>query len=106
MYETVVPNGLSSGHFLDVGSYVGACTFHMASLGEKIFLVSNNKPPLCDFVGMLGYNVLSVEGFSGFVDTMMATMEVNPAFHNEVEVHYALIGSEFRTVKGIGRIDK
>lgn len=44
--------------------------------------------------------MISVEGFLGFVDTMMATMEVNPSFHNEVEVHYALIGSEFRTVKG------
>ena len=40
MYETVVPLGSASGMFLDVGSYIGACTFHMASLGMTLAYLS------------------------------------------------------------------
>mmetsp|Transcript_1740 Transcript_1740/g.2721 ORF Transcript_1740/g.2721 Transcript_1740/m.2721 type:complete len:382 (+) Transcript_1740:54-1199(+) len=71
MMETVVPLS-SNGYFLDTNPYIGGCVFHMAALG---------------------YKVIAAEKYEGFVDTMMGTMAMNPAFHHEVEIHHAALGT-------------
>lgn len=62
--------------FVDIGSNIGSCAVHMASLG---------------------FPVIAVEPVQQHVNTIKGTMELNPSFH--IDLHHGGISSVERIVK-------
>lgn len=62
--------------FVDVGSNIGSCSVHMASLG---------------------FPVVAVEPVTQHVNTIRGTIDLNPSFH--IELHHAGIAAQERSAK-------
>lgn len=61
--------------FVDIGSNIGSCTVHMASLG---------------------FPVIAVEPVQQHVDTIRGSMALNPSFH--VDLHHIGLSSSDRSI--------
>jgi hypothetical protein len=77
MFSEVTPmKMLSREYFVDIGSNIGSCAVHMASLG---------------------FPVVAVEPVQQHVDTIRGSMDINPSFN--IELHHAGIDSSDKSIK-------